>query len=369
MLAVENGRRQMISICIAKETSIGRGSAHNSSPTLVLERSRKLSKDEMILRSLNTLTRGGYSYFITFTDDHTWYGYVYLMRYKSEVFGKFKECRLEVENQTGRKIKTLRHTLEMAAKLLNMAPSKTIFQTPYQIWHGKPASYKYGLLGLTSQLDNDPRTYGEVMLDIDSDKRAKAMRSKMDSIVMRGYDFIKNENPCIYKKICGSSVAYLMLYMDVILFVENQVKMLGNIKAWLSTQFSMKDIGTIQYIVQYIRPNVAYALSVMSIYQAYAGEAHWSAVKTILMYLKMTKDMFLIYGGGELILEGYSDASFQSNDDDVKSQSSFIFKLNGGMVAWKSSKHATTVVSTIEVQYIVASEAAKKAIWKENYIQ
>ncbi|KAL0439316.1 UNVERIFIED_CONTAM: hypothetical protein Slati_2414600 [Sesamum latifolium] len=35
------------------------------------------------------------------------------------------------------------YALETAAKLLNMAPSKTVAQTPYQIWHGKPASYKY----------------------------------------------------------------------------------------------------------------------------------------------------------------------------------------------------------------------------------
>ncbi|KAL0329336.1 UNVERIFIED_CONTAM: hypothetical protein Sradi_4920300 [Sesamum radiatum] len=41
---------------------------------------------------------------------------------------------------------------------------------------------------------------------------------------------------------------------------------------------------------------------------------------------------------GELILEGYSDASFQSDDDDAISRSGFVFKLNGGMVAWKSSK-------------------------------
>ncbi|KAL0455111.1 UNVERIFIED_CONTAM: hypothetical protein Slati_0850300 [Sesamum latifolium] len=38
---------------------------------------------------LNTPARGGFSYFITFTNDHSWYGYVYLMRYKSEVFGRF----------------------------------------------------------------------------------------------------------------------------------------------------------------------------------------------------------------------------------------------------------------------------------------
>ncbi|KAL0315867.1 UNVERIFIED_CONTAM: Secreted RxLR effector protein [Sesamum radiatum] len=67
-------------------------------------------------------------------------------------------------------------------------------------------------------------------------------------------------------------------------------------------------------------------------------EAHRSGVKTILKYLKMTKDIFLIYGGGELILEGYYDGSFQSDNDDVKSQLGFVFKLNGGVVAWKSSK-------------------------------
>ncbi|KAK4389799.1 hypothetical protein Sango_2316900 [Sesamum angolense] len=56
---------------------------------------------------LNTPTRGGLSYFITFTDDHSQYGYVYLMRYKSEAFGMFKEYRLEVDNQIGHKIKAL----------------------------------------------------------------------------------------------------------------------------------------------------------------------------------------------------------------------------------------------------------------------
>ncbi|KAL0439427.1 UNVERIFIED_CONTAM: Retrovirus-related Pol polyprotein from transposon RE2 [Sesamum latifolium] len=140
------------------------------------------------------------------------------------------------------------------------------------------------------------------------------------------------------------------LCVDDILLIGNDVKMLGDIKAWLSTQFSMKDmspktdeelkrmsnipyasaVGSIQYVVQCTRPDVAYALSVTSRYQACAGEAHWNAVKSILTYLKRTKDMFLIYGGGELILEGYSDASFQSDDDDAKSQSGFVFKLNDG---------------------------------------
>ncbi|KAL0410890.1 UNVERIFIED_CONTAM: Secreted RxLR effector protein [Sesamum latifolium] len=79
--------------------------------------------------------------------------------------------------------------------------------------------------------------------------------------------------------------------------------------------------------------------------------------------------MLLVYDDGELILEGYSDASFKSDDDDAKSQSGFIFKLNGGVVAWKSSKQDTTADSTTEPKYIAASEMSKESVWMKNYIQ
>ncbi|KAJ9561749.1 LOW QUALITY PROTEIN: hypothetical protein OSB04_006909 [Centaurea solstitialis] len=52
--------------------------------------------------------RGGYRYFITFTDDFCRYGYVYLMRHKSESFEKFREYHNEVQNQLDRKIKFFR---------------------------------------------------------------------------------------------------------------------------------------------------------------------------------------------------------------------------------------------------------------------
>ncbi|KAJ9538899.1 hypothetical protein OSB04_031632 [Centaurea solstitialis] len=54
------------------------------------------------------VARGGYRYFITFTDDFSRYGYVYLMRHKSESFERFEEFQNEVQNQLGRKIKFLR---------------------------------------------------------------------------------------------------------------------------------------------------------------------------------------------------------------------------------------------------------------------
>ena len=56
---------------------------------------------------INVQARGGFEYFVTFTDDYSRYGYVYLMTRKSEAFDKFKEFKAEVEKQLGKNIKTL----------------------------------------------------------------------------------------------------------------------------------------------------------------------------------------------------------------------------------------------------------------------
>jgi hypothetical protein len=85
--------------------------------------------------------------------------------------------------------------------------------------------------------------------------------------------------------------------------------------------------------------------------------------------LRRTKEAFLVFGGEEeLIVKGYRDASFQTDVDDSKSQSSFVFCLNGGAVSWKSFKQDTVADSMIEVEYITASEAAKEAIWIRNFV-
>jgi hypothetical protein len=60
--------------------------------------------------------------------------------------------------------------------------------------------------------------------------------------------------------------------------------------------------------------------------------------------------------------------SFQTDVDDSKSQSDFVFYLNGGAVSWKSSKQDTVVDSTTEAEYIAASKAAKEVIWIRNFV-
>ncbi|KAK4389849.1 Retrovirus-related Pol polyprotein from transposon TNT 1-94 [Sesamum angolense] len=142
------------------------------------------------------------------------------------------------------------YAVETAGKLLNMASSKTLPQKPYEIWHGKPASYKY-LEGYVGVIHFRWRiTEGLLSLKVQSLKQvSQSWNTRFDEVLL-GYDFIKNKyDPCVYKKISRSTVAYVVLYVDDILLIGNDVKMLDNIKAWLSTQFSMKDIGEASYIL------------------------------------------------------------------------------------------------------------------------
>ena len=66
--------------------------------------------------------------------------------------------------------------------------------------------------------------------------------------------------------------------------------------------------------------------------------------------------MFLVYGGLEddLVVNGYTDASFQSDKDDFRSQSGYVFCLNGGAVSWKSSKQSTVADSIMLLIHLLS---------------
>ena len=103
------------------------------------------------------------------------------------------------------------------------------------------------------------------------------------------------------------------------------------------------------YAMLCTRPDVCLAISLAGRYQSNPGVDHWIAVNNILKYLKRTKDMFLVYGGDkELVVNGYVDASFDIDPDDSKSQTGYVFTLNGGAVSWCSSKES--VVADLHVK-------------------
>src|SRR6266496_3083076 len=232
---------------------------------------------------------------------------------------------------------------------------------------------------------------------------SRSLNKRFDSVI-KAYGFIQTSGEaCIYKKVSGSSVAFLILYVDDILSIGNDTEFLDSIKGYLNKNFSMKDlseatyilgikiyrdrsrrligfsqstyldkvlkrfkmdqskkgflpvlqgvklsqtqcpttiedkekmkvipyassISSIMYAMLCTRPDVCLAISLAGRYQSNPGADHWIAVKNILKYLKRTKDMFLVYGGDkELVVNGYVDASFDTNPDDSKSQTGYVF--------------------------------------------
>ncbi|XP_059663617.1 secreted RxLR effector protein 161-like [Cornus florida] len=127
-------------------------------------------------------------------------------------------------------------------------------------------------------------------------------------------------------------------------------------------------IGSLMYAMVCTRPDICYLVRIVSRYQSNPGLDHWSAVKNILKYLRRTKSLMLVYESDDLVRIGYTDSDFQSDLDARRSTSGYVFKLNGGAVSWKNVKHSSTADSTMEAEYIAASEAAKEVIWLRNFL-
>ena len=64
------------------------------------------------------------------------------------------------------------------------------------------------------------------------------------------YSFEKNlDEPCAYKRIQGTKVVFLVLYIDDILLIGKDIEVLSSVKGWLQKQFDMKDLGEANYIL------------------------------------------------------------------------------------------------------------------------
>ncbi|GJR96765.1 hypothetical protein Tco_0268939 [Tanacetum coccineum] len=88
----------------------------------------------------------------------------------------------------------------------------------------------------------------------------------------------------------------------------------------------------------------------------------------LLLLIEALKVFTLRNPKAELRIDCYCDAGFETDRDDTKSQTGYVFILNGGAVDWKSSKQSTTVMSATEAEYIAASEAGMEAVWIMKFI-
>ena len=126
-------------------------------------------------------------------------------------------------------------------------------------------------------------------------------------------------------------------------------------------------VGSLMYAMLCTRPDICFAVGMVSRYQANPGTKHWQAVKHILKYLKRTRDYMLVYSGGDLTPVGYTDSDFQTCKDSRKSTSGSVFLLGGGTIVWRSVKQGCTADSTMEAEYVAAAEASKEAVWLRKF--
>ena len=87
------------------------------------------------------------------------------------------------------------------------------------------------------------------------------------------------------------------------------------------------------YVMLCTRPDICFAVGMISIYQSNPGPEHWTAVKHIIKYLKRTKNYMLVYSGDELITVGYIDSDFMSDKDSRKSTSGYVFTFGSGVIS------------------------------------
>ncbi|GKA06633.1 hypothetical protein Tco_0685857 [Tanacetum coccineum] len=90
-------------------------------------------------------------------------------------------------------------------------------------------------------------------------------------------------------------------------------------------------VGSIMYVVRCTHPNVAFAQNITSRFQK----------------------------NPELRVSCYTDAGYLTDADDLKSQTGYVFILNGGVVDWKSTKQSIFTTSSAEAEYIATLDASK----------
>ncbi|GJR44996.1 hypothetical protein Tco_1313099 [Tanacetum coccineum] len=153
--------------------------------------------------------------------------------------------------------------------------------------------------------------------------------------------------------------------------IESTKKHEGIVHELLKMSESDKGLELIQEVDTQSSENTSKAHNEVAPIEQNPGEIHWTAVKAILKYLRNTKDMVLVYEAkpeAELKVFCYADANFQTDKDDTKSQTGYVFVLNGGAVDWKSAKKSTTAMSSTKAEYIATVEASMGAVWMRKFI-
>ena len=127
-------------------------------------------------------------------------------------------------------------------------------------------------------------------------------------------------------------------------------------------------VGSLIYLT-ITRPDLSYAVGLISQFVQKPRKPHLDAVRRILRYVKSTTDHGLFYAYGKpLDLMGYTDADWAGCTYDRRSTSGYAFGLGSSMISWQSKKQPTVALSSTEVEYRGAALAACEAMWLQKLL-
>nr|KAJ0208302.1 hypothetical protein LSAT_V11C500255750 [Lactuca sativa] len=123
-------------------------------------------------------------------------------------------------------------------------------------------------------------------------------------------------------------------------------------------------VGGLRYLT-HTRPNISFAVGVVSRFMKRPTTKHLQAVKGILRYVRGTLDYGLVYtrGKGKVTISGYSDSDLGMDINDRRSTSGMAFYVNGNLVTWSSQKQRCVALSSCEVEFMAATSATCQGIW------
>jgi len=127
-------------------------------------------------------------------------------------------------------------------------------------------------------------------------------------------------------------------------------------------------VGRLIYLC-HTRPDITYAVSIVSRYMHDPRSGHLDAVYRILRYLKSSPGKGLWFKrNGHLEVEGYCDADWASCLDDRRSTSGYCTFVGGNLVAWRSKKQPVVSRSTAEAEFRAMSVCLSEMLWVKNLL-
>ena len=128
-------------------------------------------------------------------------------------------------------------------------------------------------------------------------------------------------------------------------------------------------LGSVMWGELATRPDLSFAVSLLSWFQSNPGLLHWNALMHIIGYVKNTLDYGLTYfRDAKLTPLTYADADYGGCHDTKRSTSGYIFIMSGGPVTWSSKHQATVALSTVKAEYVAMSRCAQQMKWMQFWL-